>query len=57
MKYHTYQIKKVSADLGEENSRLNCTYEIWKDGKYINNALTLSTAKEFIDSGENDIYL
>lgn len=58
MKYHNCIIKKVYTDLGEENKRLNYTYEIYnKDGKYINVALTLSSAKEFIDSGFNQIYL
>ena len=57
MKYHNHEIKKVFADLGEENPRLNCTYEIYKDGEYINTALTLSTAKSYIDSEYNDAYL
>lgn len=57
MKYHKHEIKKIPADLGEENPRLNCVYEIHKDGEYINTALTLSTAKTYIDSGYNDTYL
>lgn len=57
MKYHKYEIVKVSEDLGEEDERLNCVYKIYKDGEYKVTALTLSTAKEFIDSGENDTYL
>lgn len=57
MKYHGHEIKKVYTDLGEENARDNCTYEIRKDGEYINTALTLSTAKTYIDSGYNDTYL
>lgn len=56
-KYHGHEIKKVSADLGEDNDRLNCEYEIYKDGKYIQTALTLSSAKEYIDSGYNENYL
>lgn len=57
MKYHGHEIKKVPTDLGEESNRLNCTYEIYKDGEYINTALTLSTAKTYIDTGYNDTYL
>ena len=57
MKYHGYEIKKVKADLGETDQRLNCLYEIYKDGQYINEALTLGTAKEFIDGGEDENYL
>lgn len=49
MKYHNYIIKKVKDDLGEEyNESLNCVYD--KNGKYINECLTLSNAKEYIDS-------
>ena len=58
MKYHNHIIKKVYTDLGEENDRYNYTYEIYDStGKYIATALTLSTAKEFIDSGYDDNYL
>ena len=57
MKYKGHIIKKISADLGEENPRNNCVYEIYKDGKYINTALTLSTAKDYIYSGYDDTYL
>lgn len=57
MKYHKYEIIKVPEDLGEEDERLNCVYKIYKDREYKATALTLGTAKEFIDSGENDIYL
>ena len=57
MKYHDHEIKKVPTDLGEDDKRLNYTCEIYKDGKYINTALTLSTAKTYIDSGYNDTYL
>jgi len=57
MKYHNCEIKKVYLDLGEEKESLNCGYEIYKDNKYINIALTLSNAKEFIDSGFNLDYL
>ena len=57
MKYKDHIIIKVKSDLGEEKNKLNVLYEISKDGKYINTALTLSTAKEFIDSGYNETYL
>jgi hypothetical protein len=57
MKYHGHEIIKVPADLGEEDSRKNFVYEIYEDCIYINTALTLSTAKEYIDSGYNDTYL
>ena len=57
MKYHGYEIKKTPADLGENDERLNYIYKITKDGEFKANALTLSTAKEYIDSGENESYL
>ena len=57
MKYHGYIIKKIPTDLGEDNPRLNFTYEIYKDGEYKNTALTIGTAKEYIDNGEDDNYL
>lgn len=57
MKYHGHEIKKTPTDLGEENPRYNYTYEIYKDGEYINTALTLSTAKTYIDSDYNETYL
>jgi len=57
MKYHNHEIKRVPADLGEENNRYNCVYEIYKDNTYIATALTVSTAKEYIDSGYNENYL
>lgn len=57
MKYHGYEIKKVATDLGESDPRLNFTYKIFKDGKYKDTALVLTSAKEYIDSGENDNYL
>lgn len=57
MKYHGHEIKRVKTDLGEERERDNCIFEIYKDGKHIQNALTVSTAKEYIDSGYKDIYL
>ena len=57
MKYHEHLIQKVPTDLGEEDPRKNVTYEIYKNGEYINTALTLSTAKTYIDTGYNDTYL
>lgn len=57
MKYHKCEIKKIATDLGEEDARLNFTYEIYKDNNYLNTALTLSTAKQYIDSGFDDNYL
>lgn len=57
MKYHGYIIKKVPTDLGEDNPKLNFTYEIYKDGEYKNTALVLDSAKDYIDAGEDDNYL
>ena len=57
MKYHGYEIKKEFADLGESRKSLNCIYNIFKNGKWRAVALTLSTAMQFIDSGENPNYL
>ena len=58
MKYHNFIIKKEYSDLGESNNRLNYIYKIFNiDNKYIATALTLSSAKDFIDSGLNTIYL
>lgn len=54
MKYHKCVIKKVATDLGEDDPRLNYTYEIYQNNQYIDTALTLSSAKEFIDTGFND---
>lgn len=54
MKYHGHIIKKIPEDLGEEDSRYNFLYYIYKDGKYIQVALNLSSAKEYIDSGYNE---
>ena len=53
LKYKGYEIKKVYEDLGEEDDRLNYVYQIRKDGKLITETLTLSNAKEFIDSDED----
>lgn len=57
MKYHGHELKRVDTDLGESQKAKNCVYEIYKDGKYITTALTVSTAKDYIDSGYNDNYL
>ena len=57
MKYHGYEIKKVATDLGESEAKLNFTYEIYKGGEYKNTALVLSSAKEYIDYGEDENYL
>lgn len=57
MKYHGHEIKKTFTDLGEEDEKLNYIYEIYKDGEFIMNALTLWSAKEYIDSGYNETYL
>lgn len=57
MKYHGYEIKKVATDLGESDPKLNFVYEIWKDGEWKTNALVLNSAKEYIDSGEDENYL
>jgi len=57
MKYHGYIIKKTATDLGESDPRLNCVYTISKNGQFKAEALTLSTAKQYIDNGEDDNYL
>ena len=57
MKYHGHEIKKVKTDLGENDERKNCIYEIYKDGVYIQEALTIGTAKEYIDTGYDESYL
>lgn len=57
MKYHGHEIIKKPTDLGEDNPRLNYTYEILKAGKRINVALSLSSAKEYIDSNYDASYL
>lgn len=58
MKYHNHYIIKTKADLGNDNDRKNYVYRIY-DSKHvlINEALTLSTAKEYIDSGYDNNYL
>ena len=49
MKYHNYELKKIKDAEVDGGSY----YEIYKNGKRITVAWTLSNAKEFIDSGEN----
>lgn len=58
MTYKGYLIVKVKTDLGADKQWQNCEYHIFdKNGRYINNALTLSNAKEYIASGFNSNYL
>ena len=57
MKYHGHEIKRIKTDLGENDERKNCVFEISKNGEYIQTALTISSAKEFIDSDYNENYL
>ena len=58
MKYHKHIIKKVYEDLGEWDDRLNYIYEIYnEDGEHLTNALTLNSAKEYIDSDYDENYL
>lgn len=57
MKYHGHEIIRIPMDLGEEEASKNCVYEIRKDGEYIQTALTLSTAKEYIDHDYDETYL
>lgn len=57
MKYHNCEIIKRPEDFGEDNPRLNFVYVIYHKGEWKNEALTLSTAKEYIDSGFDESYL
>ena len=59
MKYHGHEIKPKVEDLGYsgEDKNLNKVYEIYKDGEYINVAWSISTAKDYIDSGYDQRYL
>lgn len=54
MKYHGHIIKKVPEDLGEEDPRHNLLYYIYKDGKYIQVAVNLMSAKDYIDSNYDE---
>lgn len=57
MKYHNHEIEKVYADLGEEREKDNRIYQIFKDGIFINEAITLNSAKDYIDNEYDDNYL
>lgn len=57
MKYHNCEIIKRHEDFGEDNPRLNFVYEIYHKGEWKNEALTLSTAKQYIESGFDETYL
>lgn len=58
MKYHKHVIKKIYTDLGEEDKQKNYVYKIFnKEGKFVNEALTLNSAKDYIDNNYNEIYL
>lgn len=57
MKYHKHEIKKVYVELGEEAEKDNRVYQIFKGGKFINEAITLNSAKDYIDNGYDDNYL
>lgn len=57
MKYHNHEIRRVYADLGEERERDNRVYQIFKGGEFINEAITLDSAKDYIDNGYDDNYL
>lgn len=56
-KYKGHTIIKTPMDLGEDDERLNYVYKIYKGNKYLNEALTLSTAKAYIDSDYDENYL
>lgn len=57
MKYHKHIIIKTSDDLGDEDGR-NYVYTIYNEnGCFIDEALTLSTAKDFIDNNYDQNYL
>lgn len=57
MKYHGHEIIRVKTDLGEEKASLNCVYQIFKDGKYLEEAPTVGMAKDYIDSGYDINYI
>ena len=56
MKYRGHEIKKVAADLDDWDGK-NHIYEIYKEGRFLADALTISSAKDYIDSGYNENYL
>lgn len=59
MKYHGHLIKKVPEDLGELDPRKNFIYEIYriKDGEKMMNALTINSAKNYIDNNYDQRWL
>lgn len=58
MKYHGHIIKKIYADLGEENENKNRVYQIFnKEGKFVNEALILNSAKDYINNKYEKTYL
>lgn len=58
IRYHGHTLIKRREELGESVQRLNCLYEIYdKEGTFLVTALTFTSAKEYIDSGHNEIYL
>ena len=59
MKYRKHTIVKTYEDLGgEDDKRLNYVYNIYDaNGKWLNVALSLDSAKEYIDSGYDQNYL
>lgn len=58
MKYKNHTIQKVYQDLGESKHHLNYIFEIYNaSGDYLMSALTLSSAKNYIDSGYDENYL
>ena len=53
-KYMGHIIVKIPEDLGEDEEDMNYLYKIYKDGKFIQEALTLDTAKEYIERGYDE---
>ena len=52
MKYHGHELRKVI----DHEVYGGSYYDIFKDGKKITNAWTLSNAKEFVDSFDGNDY-
>ena len=50
MKYHKHEIKKIKTIDCDDDCHDYYEYEIFKDKKFITVALTLESAKEFIDA-------
>lgn len=57
MKYHNHEIRKVLEDLGFPDERDNYLYNIYKDGRFINVAASVNSAKDYIDNDYNENYL